>query len=161
MRPETDATHGVRMPLTGLSAQDYNIRRLHHKLTERRDEVTFVEEVYTDDAEVLLIAFGTQARTARFAVDQLREKGVKAGLLRLITLFPFPEEIVQRAAANANLVIVPEMNMGQIRGEVTRVLRQHPAEIVGVNHVDSTYIEPDEIMELVPVAARHLEGAAV
>lgn len=161
MRPETDATHGVRMPLTGLSAQDYNIRRLHHKITERRDEVTFVEEVYTDDAEVLLIAFGTQARTARFAVDQLREKGVKAGLLRLITLFPFPEEIVQRAAANANLVIVPEMNMGQIRGEVTRVLRHHPAEIVGVNHVDSTYIEPDEIMELVPVAARHLEGATV
>lgn len=159
MRPETDATHGVRMPLTGLKAQDYNIRRLHNKILERRDEVTFYEEVQTDDAEVLLIAFGTQARSARFAMDQLRAQGVKAGLLRLITLFPFPEELVNRAAANAKLVIVPEMNLGQIRGEVTRALRQHPAEIVGVNHVDSTYIVPDEIIEMVPAAARHLEGA--
>jgi 2-oxoglutarate ferredoxin oxidoreductase subunit alpha len=159
MRPDTAATHGMRIPLRGLEAQDYNIRRLHHKITERSDDVTFYEEVATDDAEVLLVAFGTQARTARFAMDELRRQGVKAGLLRLITLFPFPDEVVQRAAQNANLVIVPEMNLGQIRREVERALRQHPAEIVGVNHVDSTYIVPDEIYEVVPEAARHQREA--
>ncbi|MDP6604835.1 MAG: transketolase C-terminal domain-containing protein [Dehalococcoidia bacterium] len=148
--------------LSGLDAQDYNIRRLHDKVLSRRDELTFTESSETEDAEVLLIAFGTQARVARFAKDELRRQGVKAGLLRLVTLFPFPEEIVRAAAANAKQVIVPEMNLGQIRGEVSRALRMHDAEIVGVNHVDSTYIEPDEIISMVPAAARRQrEGAAV
>jgi 2-oxoglutarate ferredoxin oxidoreductase subunit alpha len=142
-------------PLRGLEAQDYNIRRLHNKLLSRRDDITFYESSETDDAEVLIVAFGTQARSAQFAKDELRRQGVKAGLLRLITLFPFPAEVLQAAAANATQIIVPEMNLGQIRGEVERALRNHPAEIVGVNHVDSTYIEPDEIISMVPAAARH------
>jgi 2-oxoglutarate ferredoxin oxidoreductase subunit alpha len=141
-------------PPRGLAAQDYNIRRLHDKILSRRDELTFYETHHTDDAEVLLIAFGTQARSAQFAMDVARSQGVKVGLLRLITLFPFPEEIVRQAAANARLVIVPEMNLGQMRGEVTKALRQHPAEILGVNHVDSTYIVPDEILALIPDAAK-------
>jgi 2-oxoglutarate/2-oxoacid ferredoxin oxidoreductase subunit alpha len=160
MREDTSTTHGVRIPLRGLEAQDYNIRRLHDKILNRRDEVTFYEAINTEDAEILLVAFGTQARTAQYAMDVARSRGVKVGLLRLVTLFPFPEEVVREAARNARLVIVPEMNLGQIRGEVTKALHQHPAEIVGVNHVDSTYIEPGEILELIPeTAGATREGA--
>jgi 2-oxoglutarate ferredoxin oxidoreductase subunit alpha len=155
MRSDTDTTHGVRIPLRGLEAQDYNIRRLHNKILSRRDQVTFTEAINTEDAEVLFVAFGTQARSAQYAMDVARSRGVKAGLLRLVTLFPFPEEELRAAAKNARMVIVPEMNMGQIRGEVTKALRQHPAEILGVNHVDSTYIVPDEILSLIPEAAVH------
>jgi 2-oxoglutarate ferredoxin oxidoreductase subunit alpha len=144
------AAMGTRVPLRGYAAQDYQIRRLHHKILERREEVTFYEADQVDDAEVLLVAFGTQARTAIYAKDVLRAKGVKAGVLRLITLWPFPEDVVRRAAEKARLVIVPEMNMGQVRGEVTKALRNHPAEIHGINHVDTTYILPDEILALVP-----------
>jgi 2-oxoglutarate ferredoxin oxidoreductase subunit alpha len=156
------AATGTRIPLRGYAAQDYQIRRLHHKIIERRQEVTFYEERYVDDAEVLIVAFGTQARSAFYAMDVLRARGVNAGVLRLITLWPFPDDIVRQAAGKAKLVIVPEMNMGHIRGEVTKALRNHPADIIGVNHVDTTYILPDEITALVPdsLKSRRLEAPA-
>ena len=138
-----------------MQTADYQIRRLHNKILSRRDDLTFYEMINTEDAEVLLIAFGTQARVAQYAMDVARGQGVKVGLLRLITLFPFPDEIVREAAANAKLVIVPEMNMGQMRGEVSKAMRQHDAEILGVNHVNATTIVPDEILELIPKTARH------
>jgi 2-oxoglutarate ferredoxin oxidoreductase subunit alpha len=145
---------GTRIPLRGFAAQDYQIRRLHEKILGRRDELTFYEATRVDDAEVLIVAFGTQARTASYAADVLREQGVRAGVLRLITLWPFPEDIVRQAAASAKLVIVPEMNMGQVRGEVIKALRRNSAEILGVNHIDSTYIVPQEILDLVPESLR-------
>jgi 2-oxoglutarate ferredoxin oxidoreductase subunit alpha len=148
------AAMGTRIPLRGYAAQDYQIRRLHHKILERREDLTFYEADQVDDADVLIVAFGTQARTALYAKDLLRDQGVRAGVLRLITLWPFPEDVVREAAARAKLVIVPEMNMGQVRGEVTKALRNHSADIVGVNHVDTTYILPDEILSLVPESLR-------
>ncbi len=145
---------GTRIPLRGYAAQDYQIRRLHEKILSRNEEISFYEATNVDDAEVLIVAFGTQARSAMYAMDALRSQGVRAGVLRLITLWPFPEDVVRQAAASAKLVIVPEMNMGQVRGEVTKALRNHPADILGVNHVDSTYIVPEEIMTLVPASLR-------
>lgn len=143
----------------GLTRQNYEIQRLHNKIDARRDEVTFYEAVNTDDAEFLLVAFGTQALTADYVMRKARQQGLRVGLLRLITLWPFPEDVLREAAKHASKIIVPEMNMGQIRLEVERVLRNHPAEIVGINHVDSQSIKPEEIVEQLPMRESVLQEA--
>ncbi len=79
------------------------------------------EEMMTEDAEVLFVAYGSVARSAQEAVMELREKGVKVGLLRLITLWPFHDDKVASVIAGKKAVIVPEMNLGQYAREVERV----------------------------------------
>ncbi len=135
------STHGNR-----LENQDFTIRRLHEKIHSRKDEVVMTERHQTEDAEVVYIAFGTQAQSAYLAMQQARAGGIKAGMLRLITIWPFPEDAVRECCANARAVVVPEMNMGQVRMLVINALADSEAEVVGVNHVDSTYILPEEIL---------------
>ena len=99
-----------------------------------------------DDADVVYIAFGTQALSARVAAEEARAAGVKAGVLRLITIWPFPDEEVRAACARARAVIVPEMNLGQARMLITNALAGTGVRIEGINHVDSTFITPEEIL---------------
>ncbi|MBQ4492962.1 MAG: 2-oxoacid:acceptor oxidoreductase subunit alpha, partial [Deltaproteobacteria bacterium] len=80
------------------------------------------EEYLLDDAEFVIVAFGVVSRSARFAINQLRNRGIRAGMLRPITLWPFPEQRVAEVAKNARAVIVPEMNLGQMCGEVKRAV---------------------------------------
>ena len=129
-----------------LENQDFTIRRLHEKILSRKDEVIMTERHQTEDAEVVYIAFGTQAQSAYLAMQQARAKSVKAGMLRLITIWPFPEDAVRECCAKARLVVVPEMNLGQVRMLVVNALADTEAKVVGVNHVDSTYILPEEIL---------------
>ena len=132
---------------TGQDALKFTLNHFHAKIESRRDEITMAESLYTDDAEVLFVAYGTQARSAHEAMDRLRARGKKAGLLRLITLWPFPYEQVRQAARAAKVVLVPEMNTGQVQGEVLKALRRHPAEVLGVNHLHSDPIAPEEILD--------------
>ncbi len=76
------------------------------------------EELLTDDADIVVVAFGASSRVARSAVNKARERGVRAGLVRPVTLWPFPVDAVKRAAANAKAVLVVEMNMGQMVDDV-------------------------------------------
>jgi 2-oxoglutarate ferredoxin oxidoreductase subunit alpha len=76
------------------------------------------EEYRTEDAELVLMAFGTVARVAKAAVDRARARGIRAGLIRPITLWPFPDESVRRAAAQAQQFLVVEMNLGQMLEDV-------------------------------------------
>ncbi|MGI6065649.1 MAG: 2-oxoacid:acceptor oxidoreductase subunit alpha [Bacillota bacterium] len=124
------------------------IRRLHYKISQHLAEIVQVEEFYADDAEVLIIAYGSTARSAQAAVVRAREKGKKAGLLRLITIWPFPEKEVSAAVLNKKAVIVPEMNMGQLALEVARVLPDKNL-LFPVNRVDGELITPDEILEVI------------
>lgn len=133
----------------GQEALDFTLNHLHAKIMAHREEITITKATQTEDAEILLIAAGTQARSAETAVGQARDKGLKVGLLKLTTLWPFPYDRVQDAAKSARLVVIPEMNSGQIQGEVMKALRRHPAEIVGVNHLNSLPITPDEILDAI------------
>ncbi len=90
---------------------------LQKKYREMEKETRF-EAFQCDDAEVILAAFGTTARIARSAINNLRREGVKVGLLRPITLFPFPSEKINDLAASAKHVLVVEMNMGQMVEDV-------------------------------------------
>lgn len=126
--------------------QDFTIRRLHEKVISRRAEITLSEQMMTEDADVVFVAYGTQALSAIAAAHEARAVGIRAGVLRMITVWPFPDDLVRSACANAKLVVVPEMNLGQARLMVTAALANTGTRVVGVNHVDSTYITPGEII---------------
>ena len=128
------------------SDQEFTIRRLHEKILSRQKEITLTDERMTEDAEVDYVAYGTQALSAIEAARQAREEGIKAGVLRLITVWPFPSEIVRAACSKARLVVVPEMNMGQAQLMVAHALANTATRVVGVNHVDSNFITPAEII---------------
>ena len=98
-----------------------------------------------DDAEVVLWAYGSSARSARYAVNELRKEGIKAGLFRPITLWPFPEKRTSELAEQAKAIIVPEMNLGQMIVEVDRVA-QGRCTIDGVHRVDGDPLNPGQII---------------
>jgi 2-oxoglutarate ferredoxin oxidoreductase subunit alpha len=91
--------------------------RLQEKYEKMREEVRF-EEIALDDAEFALVAFGLSARVCQKAVDLAREKGIRVGLLRPITLYPFPKEAISNLATKVNFFLVVEMNAGQMVEDV-------------------------------------------
>lgn len=121
------------------------INRFHTKLEKAKDEITLYTEDYMEDAEVVVVAYGGTARAAIAAVKEARSQGIKAGLLKLITIWPFPGHVIQKAAEKAHTIIVPEMNYGQLVGEVQRYIGMD--KVVSVNRYDGLFFKPDEILE--------------
>jgi 2-oxoglutarate ferredoxin oxidoreductase subunit alpha len=99
----------------------------------------------TEDAEITIVAYGCVARSAKRAMIEAREKGLKVGLLTLVTIWPFMRSAVERVLQTSKILLVPEMNMGQISREVKRVNRGI-AKVFTLNKVDGTIITPEEIM---------------
>ncbi|MFZ5779523.1 MAG: transketolase C-terminal domain-containing protein [Pseudomonadota bacterium] len=126
--------------------QDFTIHRLHQKILSRRHEFTITERLNTEDADVIYIAYGTQALSAIAAMQEARAAGIRAGVLRLVTVWPFPADEVRAACANARAVVVPEMNLGQAQLMVAHALADTSIRVGGVNHVDSNFITPAEIL---------------
>jgi 2-oxoglutarate ferredoxin oxidoreductase subunit alpha len=91
--------------------------QLQEKYKKMMDEVRF-EEIALEDAEIALVAYGLSARVCQKTVDLAREKGIKAGLLRPITLFPFPSEAISKLADKVNFILDVEMNAGQMVEDV-------------------------------------------
>ena len=103
--------------LTPNELEDLNVERYKRYAKIEKEEVK-VEEYLTEDAEVILVAYGTIARIAMSAVNTLREQGVKAGLIRPITLWPFPTEVIAKRAETAKAFLTVEMSMGQMVEDV-------------------------------------------
>lgn len=142
----TGLTHDVRgFPTTRPDEIDHFIRRIFRKISQNFNDLQIGESFLTDDASVTVIAYGCVARSAKRAVIDARARGIKAGLLKLITLWPFMRTEVERVLHKADCVIVPEMNMGQISREVKRV-NKGDAKIFTINKVDGTIITPEEIL---------------
>jgi len=121
------------------------INRIFRKISRHFFDIMQVEEEMTQDAEVLVIAYGSVSRSARRAVREARVRGVKAGLIQLVTLWPFPRQAVEPAIRRARAVLVPELNMGQMSREVKRI-NQGLSRIETLNRTDGQLITPDEIM---------------
>ncbi len=122
--------------------------RIHRKIDQFFYDIQLVQDVDTDDADVVVVAYGCVARSAELAVQQARNNGVKAGLLKLKTLFPFPRRHTERILAHAKTLIVPEMNMGQMSREVKRV-NMGRASIRTINRVDGQIVTPSEILKVI------------
>ncbi len=122
------------------------MNRLFRKITQHFDDILMVREEMTGDAEILVVAYGSVARSAQRAVREAREKGIKAGLLQLITLWPFPRRLLTPHLRQVRAVLVPELNLGQISREVKRI-NQGMTRIETLNRIDGDLITPEEILE--------------
>ena len=163
--PMAIAGEGYRFHVTGLThdekgypamtaeAQDKLVRRLSDKIRLNRKDIIRYEEVDIEDARVIVCAYGITARIARHAVQQARNEGIKAGLLRLITVWPFPEEHVRELAKKAKSFIVPEINYGQIVFEVERCAGGK-AKTLLVPHMGGSVHLPQTILEAIREAAK-------
>ena len=125
---------------------DRVIRHLTDKIEKHRDEITITRKYQMEDAEYVIIAYGGTARSALSAMQKAREKGIRVGVLQLVTIWPVPEKEILETMNRAKAVIVPELNLGQYIGEINA---RNPKNIpvVGVNRVDGKPIEPTEILK--------------
>jgi len=130
---------------------------LREKIYHHRDAIVRVEEVGMEDAEIALFAYGSVARSARAAMKAARTKGVRVGLVRPITLWPFPTAAVERMAERVGTVIVPEMNIRQMAWEVQAAVAGR-AKVVDFGRVDGRLITPDQIEELIDREVDHLRA---
>ena len=121
-------------------------KRLSKKITRGFPDIQMTRSYRLEDAEVFVVAYGAVARSALRAVQDARDAGIKAGLLQLITLFPFPRRAITPLLQQCRAVLVPEMNMGQISREVQRV-NQGECNVVKFNRVDGKFITPRQIYE--------------
>jgi 2-oxoglutarate ferredoxin oxidoreductase subunit alpha len=143
----TGLTHDERgYPATDALVHDRLVRRLSRKIQVNAAEITLHEELFTEDAEVIVVAYGATSRSARHAVMAARERGVRAGLLRLISLWPFPQGKVRELANRARRFVVVEMNLGQMAREVERHLRRPAA---WVTHGGGAMIPPETILRTI------------
>lgn len=122
--------------------------RLHRKVERRREEIVSHEAFHLDDAEVAVLAYGVTARSARAAVRMARSQGIRVGLFRPISLWPFPDLEVEKLAGQVKAIIVTEMNLGQVIYEVERVVRG-AASIVAYQKASGEPIHPEEILSAV------------
>jgi len=130
---------------------DRLLKRLHRKVMDHIDEFARVEERYMDGARAAVIAYGCVSRSALAAVKRMRSKGLPVGLLRPITLWPFPEEWILRAVDETHTLIIPEMNLGQLVLEVERVVKER-ARLIRLSKLGGAIPTPTEIMEVVEEA---------
>jgi 2-oxoglutarate ferredoxin oxidoreductase subunit alpha len=122
------------------------LNRLFRKLNQHFQDLMLVRQEQTADAELLVVAYGSVARSARRAVAEARERGIKAGLLQLITLWPFPRRHLEPLLRQVRAVLVPELNMGQMSREVKRV-NQGITKVETLNRIDGNLITPGEMVE--------------
>ena len=124
------------------------VERLRDKLFNNLDDIIQYETDRVEDADVLFMSFGITARGVSEAVESLRSHGRKAGSLRFITLFPFDDDRVRKAAGPAKTIVVPELNSGQLVLLIKRVFGDS-RRVVAMNKINGDLISPQEILNFV------------
>jgi 2-oxoglutarate ferredoxin oxidoreductase subunit alpha len=120
------------------------LERIFRKIDRSLSDILLYDTDGIKDAGTLVIAYGATARSARHAVEMARERGHRVGFLKLKTIWPFAEEVIEHAAARLHRVVVPEMNMGQLALEVERVVGRY--KVHRVTRADGEMIQPAEIL---------------
>jgi len=163
--PMAVAGEGYRFHVTGLThdemgypamnaeAQDRLVRRLIDKIRLNRNDIIKYKETQVDDANIIVCAYGISTRIAQFAVDMARDEGIQAGLLQLITVWPFAEERIRELSLQAKAFVVPELNSGQIVLEVERCAGDR-AKTILVPHMGGGVHSPKTILEAIREAAQ-------
>lgn len=125
------------------------MRRLMRKIEKNYNDIVKYQTYQLDDVDIAIVAYGAVSRSAKRAVDIMRANpdGPKVGLFRIKTMWPFPERAIRRLARKASVIVVPEMNAGQIVYEVERV-SQNFCEVVPVNRLDTELITPTQLVKV-------------
>ena len=121
------------------------VSRINEKILKNRNQMIETEDYFLEDSEIALIAYGFTARTSLYVVNRLRKEGMRVGLLRLKTLWPFPDEVVAEIGKRVEKVLVPEMNLGQVAGEVKKYCR---CDVIPLNQTNGEVIRPETIIEM-------------
>jgi 2-oxoglutarate ferredoxin oxidoreductase subunit alpha len=149
----TSLTHDERgYPATDATVHDRLVRRLVAKIANFRSEIVEVEEEGLEDADIAVIAYGSTARTARRAVSMAREAGIRAGIFRPLTIWPFADAEVRALSQRVRAIVVAELNLGQVRREVERVA---DVPVFGAHHAGGALMRPEIIMESIKEAASY------
>jgi len=150
----TGLTHDERgYPATTAAAQAQLIPRLIRKIRANRHDIIDLVEDGVEGAEVVVVAYGISSRTALLPVQMAREEGVRAGLLKLVTVWPFAEDRIRQLAGQIKTFVVPEINMGQIVLEVERCAGGQ-ARVIPVTHPGGDIHEPEDILDAIREGAR-------
>jgi len=132
-------------PTTKAAIVQAEEERQVRKVEANKADIMKWEEYLIDDAEIVIVAYGSTSRSARYAVNAAREQGIKAGLFRPITFWPFPEERLLEISRKTKAFITPEMSLGQCNGVVKGCIEGN-APVYGIYHVDGEPVSPDEIL---------------
>jgi 2-oxoglutarate ferredoxin oxidoreductase subunit alpha len=150
----TGLTHDERgYPAMNAEAQDRLIRRLVEKVEKYSEEIIELEEDGIDGAEVVVCTYGITARVSLIAVERARSEGIPVGMLRLVTVWPFPQGRVAEIAGQVKAFVVPEINYGQMSLEVERSAGG-AAKTILVPHMGGAVHDPQVILEAIRQAAK-------
>jgi 2-oxoglutarate ferredoxin oxidoreductase subunit alpha len=143
----TGLTHDEKgYPVMTVEAHDEMMTRLVGKIRHNLHDIIKTESYRLDDAEIVIVSYGVSARTGYAAVDEAREQGINVGLLKLVTIWPFPEDLIRKLAERVKCFVTVEINLGQIHLEVERCVRGRvPTFLVG--HPGGTIISPELVIE--------------
>ncbi len=147
---------GEKLLVTGSTHDDMGVRktddsavqaklvdRINNKILNNRKQIIQTESFWMDDADVLVVAYGFTARSALFAVDRLRKQGVKVGMLRLKTIWPFADRVITDVGKTVNKILAPEMNKCQIAGEI---MKYAACDVIPFGQTNGEIIHPDHII---------------
>jgi 2-oxoglutarate ferredoxin oxidoreductase subunit alpha len=150
----TGLTHDEKgYPVMHWKTQEKLVRRLVEKIRLNADKIIEFEEEQTDDAEVILLSYGISSRVAIPAIQKARKEGIKVGVVRLIVVWPFPEERVYQLAKKVKAFVVPEMNYGQMVLEVERMAKGQ-AEVFLVPHGGGWVHDPEDVYKVIKEAVK-------
>ena len=139
----THDEHGLRR-ITHPDIHEKLVTRLHNKILHHSQEIIQYENYYLEDATVVVVCYGFTARSSLFAVERMRAEGKQIGMIRLKTLWPFANDVIRDIGSRVKKILVPEMNLGQVVGEV---MKYASCEVVPYNQVNGEIIHPKTITE--------------
>jgi 2-oxoglutarate ferredoxin oxidoreductase subunit alpha len=150
----TGLTHDERgYPAMNAEAQDTLIRHLRDKIKNNIDDIIDLEESYIRGAEVVVISYGISARISMDAVEEARREGIKVGMIKMKTIWPFPEERIRQLARRVKAFVVPEINLGQVVLEVERCAAGR-ARSISVPHAGGHVHRANDILKAIKRGAR-------
>jgi 2-oxoglutarate ferredoxin oxidoreductase subunit alpha len=150
----TGMTHDERgYPAPTTAVQEQLVTRLRDKIRNAAGRIAMYEADAIDGADVVVVSYGITSRVARRAIEMAQQNGLKVGMFRLITAWPFPEKEISEIAGKAKAMVVPELNLGQMVREVERVAAGR-CRVVPVTHAGGSVHRPEEILEKILEAAR-------
>ena len=150
----TGLTHDERgYPAMSPVTQDKLVRRLCDKILKNEENIVELEEDQTEDAEVIVMAYGITSRVTLPAVFKARKKGIKVGYIKMITVWPFPEKRVRALAKKVKAFVMPEINLGQVVLEVERCAGGK-AKTLLVPHAGGWVHDPEDIYKAIEEAVK-------
>ncbi|GAB6144516.1 2-oxoacid:acceptor oxidoreductase subunit alpha [Desulfocicer niacini] len=148
----TGLTHDEKgYPVMSVDTQAEMMERLLGKIRNNLDDIIMTDQYLLDDADIVIVSYGVSSRTSYTAVDMARAQGIKAGLLRLITVWPFPDHLIKELATRVKGFVTVEINMGQISREVERCAGyKAPSYLAG--HPGGAVVSPEKVISILKEA---------